>query len=310
MTEDEAAAAARALPIGLPEGLRARAATRPDIEAIAALVATCEAHDDGAGEMHPSDIEQALDLAGPGTTVVVGDEHGIVAWATVADGRAQGDVHPDRRGVGVGDRLMAWTEDVARAGGASRVTQIVSDGDLAARRLFEARGYRALGSSWVLELPLGDAPPTIAVPPRIRLRPYEPADAGTVYRVVEDAFSEWPDREPTSFERWQAHVPGHPAFAAHLSRVAFDGDRLVGVALSMDYEGLAQGWVEQLATSVSHRHRGIARALLGSVFDGFHATGRRAVGLSTNSRSGALGLYERLGMRIKRSYTGWAKDLD
>jgi mycothiol synthase len=309
MTADEAAVDGPVLPTELPAGTRVRPAVRTDVDAIAALVTACEVHDDGAGEMHQSDIAQAFDLA-PGRIVVAEDEAGIVAWATVADGRAQADVHPTHRGAGIGRSLMAWTEVTGRAAGDARVVQIVSDGDPAARRLFEARGYRSIGTSWVLEMPLGEAPAVVDVPAGIQLRAYSPGDAELVYRVVEDAFSEWPDREPTSFDRWRAHVPGHPAFAAHLSRLAFEGDRLVGVALSMDYAGLEQGWVDQLATVVGHRHRGIARALLGSVFEGFHATGRRVVGLSTNSRSGALGLYERLGMHIRRSYTGWAKDLD
>ncbi len=148
------------------------------------------------------------------------------------------------------------------------------------------------------------------MPSGILLRPFTPTDAEAVFRVIEDAFNEWPDREPTSFESWAAHVRDHPAFAPGLSRVAFDGDQLVGAALCFDYDGQDEGWVQQLATKATHRHLGIARALLGSAFLAFHGTGRRMVGLSTNSRTGALGLYERLGMRIRRSYTGWARDLD
>jgi hypothetical protein len=33
------------------------------------------------------------------------------------------------------------------------------------------------------------------------------------------------------------------------------------------------------------------------------------VGLSTDSRTGALGLYERVGMKVTRSYTHFAKEL-
>jgi GNAT superfamily N-acetyltransferase len=91
--------------------------------------------------------------------------------------------------------------------------------------------------------------------------------------------------------------------------VAFEGDELVGAAISYDYEGEDEGWVGQLATRRSHRQRGIARALLQAVAIGFHATGRRRIGLSTNSRSGALTVYERIGMTVRRSYTGWLKEL-
>jgi ribosomal protein S18 acetylase RimI-like enzyme len=104
-------------------------------------------------------------------------------------------------------------------------------------------------------------------------------------------------------------VLGHAAFAPDLSQLAFAGDELVGVALCQDYEGQDEGWLPQVATKATHRHRGIARALLQSAFAAYHATGRRQVGLSTDSRTGALTLYERIGMHVRRTYTSWAKDL-
>jgi predicted N-acetyltransferase YhbS len=294
-----------------PAGLAARSATRGDIDAILALVTSCEIANDGVSEIHPSDIAQTFDLVQSDDRVLVVDDGGeVVAWATVVGDRADVDVHPDHRGRRIGAALIAWTEERARASGRTRVRQVVTDADIAARRLFEMHGYLAVQSSWVLENPLQDTPPAVEVPSGIVLRPYEPADAEAVYRVIEDAFNEWPGREPASFEQWAAHVRDHAAFAPSLSRVAFDGGQLVGAVLCLDYDGEDEGWVQQLATAATHRHRGIARALLGSAFLAFHGTGKRRVGLSTNSRTGALSLYERLGMRIRRSYTGWARDLD
>jgi GNAT superfamily N-acetyltransferase len=303
---------ARVVPLpDLPPGLAARAASRRDVDAIFALVASCEAANDGVSEVHPTDIAQVFDLAqDDGVVLAVQDAAWIVAWATVADGRATVDVHPDHRGRGIGAALMAWTEGRARASGRTRVRQVVTDADIGARRLFETRGYTTVQTSWILDKPLDETPPAVEVPSGISLRPFAATDVEAVFRVIEDAFNEWPDREPASFEWWATHVRDHPAFAPALSRVAFDGDQLVGAAVCLDYDGEDEGWVEQLATKATHRHRGIARALLGSAFLAFHGTGRRMVGLSTNSRTGALGLYERLGMRVRRSYTGWARDLD
>jgi ribosomal protein S18 acetylase RimI-like enzyme len=104
-------------------------------------------------------------------------------------------------------------------------------------------------------------------------------------------------------------VLGHPSFAPEMSLVAFEGNALVGAVLCADYQGQEEGWVEQIATRGTHRHRGIARALLQSVFASYHFTGRRLVALSTNTRSGARTLYERIGMRVRRSYTSWTKEL-
>jgi mycothiol synthase len=287
-----------------------RVATRCDVAAIIALIAACETADNGLAEVHPTDVEHSFDVADAQAGVIVVEAADkLVGWATLADGRAEVDVHPAWRGRGIGSALLAWTEESARAAGMPEVRQVVTNADTAAHRLFEGAGYHVRYSSWILEMRLGDAAPEVTIPPGIAIRPYRPEDAEVVYQVIEDAFNEWPGRQPTKFEGWSAYVLGHAAFAPGLSRLAFEGDELVGVALCDDYEGQDEGWVPQVATKATHRHRGIARALLQSVFVAFHATGRRRVGLNTDSRTGALGLYERIGMQVRRTYTSWAKDL-
>ena len=295
------------LTVILPEtlGLRSRAAIRSDIGAITGLVAASEIANDGVAEVHPTDVEQWLDLAEDhGGVIVVEAPDELAGWAAVHDGRAEADVHPAWRGRGIGSVLLAWTEAQSRAYGVARVRQVVTDSDMGARGLFESAGYTIHHVAWILQIKLGDAPPELVVPPGITIRPYRPEDAAATYQLIEDAFNEWPDRQPTDFAGWSAHVLEHPSFAPGLSRLAFDGEELVGAALTDAYEGQ-----EQVATKASHRRRGIARALLRSVFVAYHATGRRLVGLSTGSQMGALVPYERIGMRIRRSYTAWERDL-
>jgi mycothiol synthase len=291
-------------------GVTTRVATRSDVAAIIALIAACETADNGLAEVHPTDVEHSFDVAdAQAGVIVVGAADELVGWATLADGRAEVDVHPAWRGRGIGSALLVWTEESARAAGMPDVRQVVTNADTAAHRLFEGAGYHVRYSSWILEMRLGEASPEVTIPSGIAIRPYRPEDAEAAYQVIEDAFNEWPGRQPTTFEGWSAYVLGHAAFAPGLSRLAFEGDELVGVALCDDYEGQDEGWVPQVATKATHRHRGIARALLQSAFAAFHATGRRRVGLSTDSRTGALTLYERIGMHVRRTYTSWAKEL-
>jgi mycothiol synthase len=127
--------------------------------------------------------------------------------------------------------------------------------------------------------------------------------------VVDDAFSEWPGRDPEPYEVWASDVLVHPKFAPETSPLAFDGDELVGAILAADFPELGEGWIAQLATKASHRRRGIGQALLRTTFGWFFERGRRVAGVSTDSRTGALGLYERVGMRVQRQYTRYTKYL-
>jgi mycothiol synthase len=122
--------------------------------------------------------------------------------------------------------------------------------------------------------------------------------------LIDDAFSEWDDRDPMSFEEWRVFIIDHKAFSPRLSRLAFDGDELVGATLAFDYEIEEEGWIQQVATKATHRHRGIARALLHETFRAFSEEGH-----STESRTGALSLYEKVGMHVRRSYTKYSKPL-
>ena len=104
-------------------------------------------------------------------------------------------------------------------------------------------------------------------------------------------------------------VIAHDAFRPELSPLAFAGDELVGAIIAYDYPHASEGWISQLATSVTHRRRGIGQALLRTAFGWFRERGRTIAGVSTDSRTGALGLYEKAGMRVQRSYTRFRKPL-
>jgi GNAT superfamily N-acetyltransferase len=295
----------------LTGGLSARPATPDDATAITALVAACELAADGASEIDRTDIEHDLGQAAvePPGAIVVEEVGHLVAWAILNGQRIQVDVHPERRGRGIGSALLDWAEATARVRGLPRIRQVKTDHDRAAAALFADRGFEVGHAAWILAMQGRDDTSPVAVPAGIALRAYRAADGPATYRLIDDAFNEWPEREPVSFDQWHRLVIDHGAFSPALSRLAFDGDELVGVALAFDYGSVGEGWVQQLATKASHRHRGIARALLGTVFAAFREEGRRTVGLSTDSRTGALSLYERLGMRIRRSYTNWIKEL-
>jgi mycothiol synthase len=292
-----------------------RPATGADAPDICALIAACELDLDGRAEIDLDDI--VSDLARPGRdlsrdTLLVHDAIGeLVGWAQlVKDRRTEADVRPSHRGRGLGTRLLAWTETRAAEAGGDRVGQTITDNNPTAAALFRAHGYRPKDTAWILEIAMDTEPAVPELAGGITIRPFEPGrDDHAAHRVIDDAFGEWPDRQPSPFEEWHAFSVGRDTFAPRLSPLAFDGDRLVGVALSLDYQDTREGYVHQLAVHRDYRHRGIARALLRYAFRGFHREGRGTCVLSTNSYTGALSLYERVGMRIRQSYTHYEKPL-
>ena len=148
------------------------------------------------------------------------------------------------------------------------------------------------------------------LPDGIAVRTFVPGvDDHETYRVVEDAFNEWPNREPATFEEWAALTIGRRDFQLALLQLATDGDRVVGVVFSIDYPEDG-GWVQQVAVAATHRHRGIARALLMRAFATSWDRGDRTCGLATDTRTGALGLYEKVGMTVTRSFTNRVKTLE
>jgi mycothiol synthase len=297
----------------LPAGVSARAGAADDIDAVLALVTAAEEHYDGMAEVDRSDIETdfgrvGFDPAVDGVLVLDGDD--AVGWADLYRGRAEADVRPSHHRRGIGAALLTWTERRAREIGSESVWQTVTDHNGDGRALFLANGYEPSGTAWILEIAFDELLPEHPTPEGISIRAYDPErDATTAHEMIDAAFTEWDGREPMPFEEWARFIIRQPAFSAELSRLAFDGDELVGATLAFDYPATDEGWVQQVATKATHRHRGIARALLHETFRAFADRGKTRCGLSTESRTGALSLYERVGMHVRRSYTKYEKSL-
>lgn len=303
-------------PIDLPEGYIARPSTPGDLEATFRLAAAAEEHDDGTAEIARSDIAAEwerpdFDLETMSIAVWRGQE--LAASGDVFMGRAEVDVAPAHRGRGVGSALLPWTWAVARADGRDSVGQTVSDKRTDAVALFTEHGYEAGHTAWALRIDLDDEPPpTPSLPEGLAFRDFRPGeDDRAIFDVIDVAFDEWDDRESHGFDNWAPAFLHRDEVVPGLVPLVVDGDRIVGVALNYHY-GLdddVEGWTQQLAVDREHRGRGLGRALLQESFRRFHGMGYRRAGLSTDSRTGALGLYEHVGMRVRSSFTRYTKQL-
>ena len=298
-----------------PPGLTVRGASSGDIPTVAALLRASEEFDAGEPSMTIEDVESEWMLPDFYPTVdvlLVFDSDRAVACAEVPGWRAEATVHPDARGRGIGTAILGWIErravERAKEGTEIRVGQTLVDTNTDAISLFIRHGYTPRHTSWVLRLPRDVAIDHRPLPHGVVIRPFDPElEEEQVYRVVEDAFNEWPTREPSTFEEWQSGVTGRTDFDPTLLFVAATDHEVVGVSFGIPYED--EGWVQQLAVRRDHRNRGLARALLRRTFDELRRRGSPAVGLSTDSRTGALDLYVDAGMVVRASYTHYSKVL-
>jgi len=298
-----------------PPGLTVRGASFADIPAVAALLRASEEFDSGEPSVTVEDVESEWILPDfdPSVDVLLAfDDLRVVASAEVPGWRAEATVHPDARGRSIGTAILRWIEHraVERAdqGSVVRVGQTVADTNADAISLFVRHGYTPRHTSWVLRLPDDVAIDHPPLPKGVVIRPFDPErEEEQVYRVVEDAFNEWPTREPSTFAEWQSGVTCRRDFDPTLLFVAAAGSEVLGASFGIPYED--EGWVQQLAVRHDHRNQGLAKALLRTTFDEFRRRGSPAVGVSTDSRTGALDLYLNVGMIVRASYTHYSKVL-
>jgi mycothiol synthase len=293
------------------EGINWRSLTATDVHAVYELEAAGEAFDDGVVEVSESELEG--DWSRPDfhpATMSMGAFRGprLVAYALVFQGRAEALVHPEYRGLGLGPFLAEWTWTVARSEGRDRVGQTISDNEQSAQTLFVSLGYERGHTAWILRTSLAEDRPAPVLPEGYRFRPYLPGDDDpAIYRLIDEAFAEWrnADSESMGFENWAAlYLRGLAPEAVVLLEQA---GRLVGAVVGRDNEPDGEGWIEQVAVLREHRGRGLGRALLEESFRRYREAGRTRCAVSTDSRTGALGLYEHAGMSVVRSYTRWVK---
>ena len=296
----------------LPPGLHCAPLGPGDRAAVTSLWRACEVHDDGEALFTEEDFivtmqRPSLDVARHTIGVRAGEA--LVAQAVMLGERdVFACVAPAHRGLGIGRWLLDWTQAAGRAAGYAVTSQSVSVRNATAIALLEGDGYDARWSAWIFDVEHARAPDPPLLPPGYAIRAFVPgSDDRTVHQVTEGAFSEWPEYDPDTFEDWAAETVQRPGFAPDQIALAVRGEEVAGAMVLLDEErGM---WVSQLAVVRAHRRRGLAHALLAHAFGVSWRAGHRHTGLATDSRTGARGLYEQVGMTVTRTFAAYAKPL-
>jgi mycothiol synthase len=221
------------------------------------------------------------------------------------------EVALDMAAPGHWEPFLDWAETAARERGFTTRASFPAGHEL--EQVVSRRGYRLARSSYTMEVELREAPLEPGLPDGLTLRAYRGADDREILRLaLNEAFeNDWHFHavSPSNFTEFYVKQRGHdPA----LWLLAWDGDELAGFALaSPERPGDSElGWIGTLGVRPAWRRRGLGEALLRAAFARLYARGLRRVGLGvdTENETGALRLYERVGMRPRLRNDNWVLD--
>jgi mycothiol synthase len=290
--------------VDVPCGLSTRPLRRDDAHAVFEVMAAQELADIDEVLIEEADIvgdwsRSSFDIEGSTIGILSGDR--LVAYGEVgSSGRCDAAVHPDFRGRGIGTAIARWMQAIARGKGIPEIGMPVPEGS-PGDRLLEALGYRVRWNSWGLALLEGATIPERPLPEGYVVREADPSEYEQVWNVQEDAFLEWSVRDRVPFQDWKDEILGRPGFEPWNLRVIADPSGTVA-AMAWVQLGPESAFIARLATKKEERGRGLAQALLVDSFAAGTAHGALKSELSTDSRTGALSLYEKVGMVVTSNW--------
>jgi mycothiol synthase len=223
----------------------------------------------------------------------------LVAFATLSN---RGDlavaVDEAWQPAGLEEALLQRWEDEARRRGLPRLQRDLAAEDVEGVARLTARSWVLDETGWLLRLEPATPLAARELPGGYAVRPVLEADLPDVHRVVMDAFARYGPTRP--YDDWHSGMVDRPDVTLGHWRLATYAGAAVGVCLVQDTLGAGgrEAWVPQLAVNEEHRRRGLARELLVRVALAARERGVPRLGLYTSEATGALGLYEGLGMRV------------
>lgn len=145
------------------------------------------------------------------------------------------------------------------------------------------------------------------------IRPVRQEDLPRFHEVLESAFADTPDFQPTTYDAWREAVASLPSVSWDEWFVALVDGEIVGVLQSADQAvEHGEGWIKNLAVLRAHRKSGIGGALLRTAFAAYAAKGRTGAGLGVDltNPTGAYHLYAGVGMTVVFAADVYERTLD
>lgn len=296
-----------------------RAATLDDVEHVVAVINRASQARRGRDEVDANAVEgwwtqpPPFDLAGDvvvavrdGTIVGYGDigdqaNDGSVLWLDVR-GEANREVHAELE-----RRALARR----RPGGVLRA--VVDERDDELRMALEEQAYHRIRSSYRMGIDLAGQAFSPGWPHGAVVRSAaEGVDEPLLYELNERSFEDHWGHTPTPYDEWLHWLHSMGVGDPSLWFIAEVDGTPAGTAICRPYaHGDPDcGWVSVLGVLPPYRRTGLGTALLTHAFAEFRRRGRlRAeLGVDAESTTGAVGLYERAGMRVLWRWDIWERN--
>jgi mycothiol synthase len=174
--------------------------------------------------------------------------------------------------------------------------------DLTARAFLEANGFRHVRNFYTMVLALPSDRPAVA-PEGIGIRTFESGrDERVLYEVHEASFGDHWGFEPQPYESFVGEWYDSSDWVPDLTYLALAGDEAVGHLAALEFA--SRGFIASIGVLREWRGRGIATALLHRAFADLAARGYPEVtlGVDAGSPTGAVALYQRVGMHVRYEY--------
>jgi mycothiol synthase len=231
--------------------------------------------------------------------------------------KADGCVHPEFRGLGIGSALLGKVGERAQAEAELAkpdvrvfVQSMINNKDETGHTLLRSEGYSPIRYYWRMEIKLQEAPPAVTFPGGIELRPFvKDEHSAAVWQADNEAFRDHWGSHESSYEEWSHTKFGKPDFDPTLWIIAWDGDQIAGFSQNRFRMGI--GWIGSLGVRRPWRKIGLGLALLQHSFGEFYKRGMTTIGLGVDASNptGATRLYQRAGMYVASEFATYEKEL-
>lgn len=298
----------------LPEGYTTRPATPGDVRACLALGIAVDVEEYGEPDWDESDVRddwarERFDMTRDTWLAYAPDGalHGFgQTWdksphaLVVADAYAHPE-GPDLYPWLVG-RIVSRATEHAEVAGGTAVHVYNSEPNARRAAALRAAGFEVCRVFRRMVVDFDGPVPSPSPGPGVVIRRATDEDHPLVWELLRESFAEHFDYVPEPYDAWHARMVGSDSYRPGCWWLAEVDGVPAGVLVGQRHD--ENGWVKSLGTLPSARGRGVGTALLLTAFQAWQAEGVPRVGLGVDSdnSTGAMGLYERIGMRAEQRY--------